>query len=192
MSILGLISDTHGRDLLTLEAARLLRARGAEVLIHLGDIGSEAVLDALVDAEVAVAPSASLDDGAPKGQRETAGSGARPPAVRIVFGNTDYDADDLARHARVLGIHVDDPVGRIEVDWKSVVFTHGHLQREVQEALRAPPDYLCHGHTHVVRDDRVGRTRILNPGALHRARRHTVGLLDVAADRFEVLEVRAQ
>ena len=41
-----------------------------------------------------------------------------------------------------------------------------------------------------MREDRlVGRVRVINPGALHRANPKTVALLDTAADRVEFLEV---
>ena len=50
-------------------------------------------------------------------------------------------------------------------------------------------DYLLQGHTHVKQDIRVGRMRIINPGALHRANPKTVALLDTAADAVEFLEI---
>jgi hypothetical protein len=50
-------------------------------------------------------------------------------------------------------------------------------------------DYLFHGHTHVVRDDRIGKLRIINPGALYRASRKTVALLNLTDDRLQYLTV---
>jgi predicted phosphodiesterase len=52
-------------------------------------------------------------------------------------------------------------------------------------------DYLLHGHSHLTRDERVGRTRIINPGALHRAREKTVALLDTATDALKFITVNA-
>ena len=49
--------------------------------------------------------------------------------------------------------------------------------------------YLIHGHTHVPRDVRLGPTRIINPGALHRARTKSVALLDVTKDELQFLEL---
>jgi predicted phosphodiesterase len=51
-------------------------------------------------------------------------------------------------------------------------------------------DYLLQGHTHVRLDECVGRTRIINPGALHRAAVKTVVTLDTRADRLLPFEVR--
>ncbi|RLS46748.1 MAG: metallophosphoesterase, partial [Planctomycetota bacterium] len=50
-------------------------------------------------------------------------------------------------------------------------------------------DYLLHGHTHVCRDERHGATRIINPGALHRASEFTVALLDTDSDELQFLVV---
>jgi hypothetical protein len=62
----------------------------------------------------------------------------------------------------------------------------------MRSALAQGVDYLCHGHTHVVRDERIGQTRVINPGALFRAARYTVALLDMAADRLEIVQVPPQ
>jgi putative phosphoesterase len=164
-----LLSDSHGRDQITARAVKLLVEAGAEVLLHLGDLGSTGVVEALVEG---------LD---PEGRPR--------PAVHIVFGNTDWETGDLRRSAEHLGIAVDDPVGRLVVAARTIVFQHGHHQREMDEALAEEVDYLCHGHTHVARDERIGRTRVINPGALHRARQHTVALLEVPRDRLRFLTV---
>ena len=41
----------------------------------------------------------------------------------------------------------------------------------------------------VRRDERFGKTRIINPGALHRASEKTVALLDLATDQLEFIRV---
>ncbi len=156
MPLVGLLSDSHGRAGTTQQAVRVLVEQGAETLLHLGDVGSEAVIDALVVAGV---------------------------GSRLVFGNTDYEADSLARYARLVGVAVDDPAGRLELGDKVLVYTHGHLHRAVAGALADGVDYLCHGHTHERLDQRRGATRVINPGALFRATQYTVALLDTDADR---------
>jgi predicted phosphodiesterase len=59
------------------------------------------------------------------------------------------------------------------------------MERAIAEGAR----YLCHGHTHRQADDRQGSTRVLNPGALFRAKTYSVGLLDTEADRFDLIDV---
>ena len=49
-------------------------------------------------------------------------------------------------------------------------------------------DYLFQGHSHIREDRTVGRVRIVNPGALHRARPKTVALVDTEGG-VEFIEV---
>jgi predicted phosphodiesterase len=42
-------------------------------------------------------------------------------------------------------------------------------------------DLVCHGHTHVARQETVGRTLVVNPGALYRANPHRFALVDLPA-----------
>lgn len=167
--ILGILSDTHGSDARAARAVALLQRIGAEALLHCGDVGSQGVLDAL----------------------------ACLPAW-FVWGNTDHDSADLARYARSIGLTppVETPL-RIELAGRRVALLHGHeliAGRIYQSLLRgdvegfqrlADCDYLVHGHTHVPIDRRFGRVRIINPGALQRARTYTVATLDLAQDRVE-------
>jgi predicted phosphodiesterase len=59
---------------------------------------------------------------------------------------------------------------------------HGDDREAYVAALQASPAYLCHGHTHCVTDQRIGGTRIINPGALQRAAQYSVALLDTEDD----------
>ena len=157
-SVIGIISDTHGRAERTESAVRMLEDAGAELILHLGDVGSDAVLDRLVDRR-----------------------------VRIVLGNVD--PPDLARYATLLEITVDHPTMRLEVDGRRIGATHGHLSPELDRLVAEAPDYLLHGHSHVARDERIGSTRVLNPGAVHRAAVRSVAILEPRRDRFEILEL---
>lgn len=155
MARIGLLSDSHGRAPTTRAAVGVLIDAGAEMLIHLGDVGNDLVLDALAgDVE-----------------------------AHVVFGNTDYDWQPLADYARQIGLIVDHPVGRLNIDGKILVFQHGDSRTAMTAALHEQATYLCHGHTHLQRDERVGMTRVINPGALQRASVYTVALLDTQADQ---------
>ena len=50
-------------------------------------------------------------------------------------------------------------------------------------------DYLITGHTHVKRDERIGKIRWINPGALYRALEKTVAILDTTSDVLKFLSV---
>ncbi len=158
---LGIISDTHGRTPCTRKAIELLLARGASRIIHLGDVGNEAILDLLVGIE-----------------------------ATVVFGNCD-DERSMARYAEILGLHVVHPGAVIEVKSKRIGLTHGHLESELDRLFASNLDFLLHGHTHEIRDDCIRGTRLLNPGALHRAARRTVMLLDPASGEAEWIDIDA-
>lgn len=168
LTTLGLLSDSHGRTDSAEAAVQLLIENGADVLIHLGDVGSTGVIDTLA----AVNPKTG-----------------RPIEVHMVFGNTDWDARELGRYARDLGHHVHEPAGDMEIDGFRVAFTHGHLNKVMHHLIASEPDYLLHGHTHVLDDHNEGLTRVINPGALFRASRYTAALLEPATGELRVLEI---
>jgi hypothetical protein len=159
---IGILADSHGRAGTTAAAVRTLLDAGADLLLHLGDIETESVIDELVGHD-----------------------------ARIVFGNCDYEADRLTRYAELVGVTVDHPMGRLQVDSQTIAFTHGHVPRLLDEAIRDGVDYLLHGHTHQLRDERIQRTRVINPGALFRANRYTAALLEPETQRLTIHDVRS-
>lgn len=158
--LIGILSDSHGRAETTRQAVLALRNRGIGLAIHLGDVGSDAVIEELI-----------------------------PIPSRMVFGNCDDDISGMSRYALIMGIAVDHPMGMMETDGRRIAFTHGHLPDLLNQALTDGVDYLLHGHTHELRDERIGKTRVINPGALFRANRYTAAVLDPATDRLEIIEL---
>ena len=147
---------------------KLLVENGADLLVHLGDIGSVGVIDAMAVRH-------------PKTGEQI--------EVHMVYGNTDWEAQSLGNYARDLGMHTHDPSAEIQIDGKAIAFTHGHLNHEMDRLLAGKPDFLLHGHTHVQADSMHGTTRVINPGALFRASRHTVALLEPASGLVRVLDL---
>lgn len=174
MPRIGLLSDSHGDHVITRRAVSLLVAKGVDMLLHMGDVCGTAVLDELVVA----APNTSGNRNVPD-----------TLDARVVFGNND-DPDELGPYARSIGLRVDHPAGRVSLGNDTfLAYMHGDRNADMSRAVADGARYLVHGHTHLVADSRVGKTRVLNPGAIHRASRYTVAVLDTAADRFVVHEV---
>lgn len=147
----------------------LLVQHGAQRLIHLGDVGTVEVIDQLV-----VVPPGSAD--------------ALP--AHLVFGNVDWDAASLQRYAQAIGVRVDHPVGRLDLEGgRRLVFMHGDDAGALAQALAQGVTYLCHGHSHRQVDERRGATRVINPGALFRAAVYSVALLDTQADTVDFLDI---
>jgi uncharacterized protein len=161
--IVGILSDTHDRVDAARLGVRLLQEHGAAYFVHCGDVGSEQILDLL----------------------------AGLPAA-FVFGNNDWDRRGLERYAADLHVSCLGHAGELELGGKLFHVAHGDDLRAMKRALDDQRfDYLLHGHSHVRRDDRVGRTRVINPGALHRAKEKTVAVLDTETDKLTFHVVNA-
>jgi predicted phosphodiesterase len=130
--LIGALSDSHGRVAVTARAVSLLRARGCDVLLHLGDVETEAVLDEL----------------------------AGHPA-RVVFGNCDFDPDRLGRYAELLGITVDHPMGVFDADGARVAFTHGHIASLLDEGINPGALFRATRYTCAVLDTRMDALEII-------------------------------
>lgn len=161
MPCIGLLSDSHSRGDTTRRAVDLLLAQGVDLLIHLGDVGSEQVIDAL-----ATSP---------------AGSDKNLPA-HLVFGNNDDDAQMLARYAQHLGIQTHSPAGTLSFGDDTLVFCHGHQPEIIDKAIKNRCKWVCHGHTHQRCDIYRQATRIINPGALFRTPQYTVATLETQSN----------
>jgi hypothetical protein len=159
--ILGILSDSHGRADRVRRALALLDAQGAARFIHCGDVGGIEVFDEFV------------------GRR-----------LDFVWGNTDVPTQGVLAYLKTVGIEPP-PIAPLEmvVGERRIQVFHGH-EPGFRAALANPKcDYILHGHTHAASDERIGRTRIINPGALQRAAVYTVATLDVARDSAQFHEL---
>ncbi len=155
---IGILSDTHDQVARTRAAVRLLVDSGARALIHCGDITIPDVVH-----ELAPLPS------------------------YFVFGNCDFDLAELRTAVQAIDGTCLEAGGLIELHGRRLAVTHGDSSRELARLTGQRPDYLFSGHTHQAADTVRDGTRFNNPGALHRASRWTVALLDLASGRFEHL-----
>jgi putative phosphoesterase len=159
--LLGILSDTHDRSEMMKRAVLALQARGAAFFIHCGDLCAPQLLDHLAGL-----PSA------------------------FVWGNCDWDRPAISRYAEAIHVPCYGALADLEFGGKRLAVLHGDDRLQMDALLSAQQhDYLLHGHTHVRRDERIGKTRVINPGALHRATEKTVALLDTASDRLEYLRI---
>lgn len=167
--ILGVLSDTHGRVERARAALRLLERLNADLIIHCGDVGSEAILDEFLTRR-----------------------------VRYVWGNTDEHEPRLAAYARALNIAPPEAPLWIEHGSARIAVYHGHelafsrlaraaadLDAEAATRAAAGARYVLYGHTHVAADQRLGAVRLINPGALQRAKAYTVATVDLELDVVE-------
>ena len=160
--LIGILSDSHDRHLPVRQAIALFDKLGVEHVIHCGDIGGMEVFDEML---------------------------GRPLA--FVWGNMDFPDTGLYAYLDTADLKpLDDGSPITQIDGKRIAVFHGHESLFHRAIEHLDVDYLFHGHTHVVRDERVGGKRIINPGALHRAARKTVATLDVELDKLIFHEIR--
>lgn len=162
---IGILSDTHGDHVRTGKAMRQLLQRGVAAICHCGDIGAERVLTEMASA---CQPTAT--------------------PVHAVLGNVDLFEGDISGFPLGAGVQVWGRVAKLELAGKSIAIIHGDDDRLLRETLsRQTFDYVLTGHTHQPADERTGRTRLINPGAVYRARPPTVAVLDLSTDELELI-----
>ncbi|MBN1941684.1 MAG: YfcE family phosphodiesterase [Phycisphaerae bacterium] len=165
---IGILSDTHGKSKRLTKALDMLALRGAEVLVHCGDV---------------------LEAG------DVTQLGGFPGPAYLTAGNMDrHGMRSLAEAARAACVHFAADFLAVELgDGRHLAVTHGHHETLLEELIRGGQyAYVCHGHSHRRRDERFGPTRVLNPGALYHPRGRdgeTILLLDVHADAAEFLRL---
>lgn len=147
---IGVVSDTHGQTLYAQQAVRLLESLEVDQVIHCGDVGSAAIV--------------ALFEKWP---------------LHFVQGNVDH-ARELEAAARECGQTFHGRFGSLALEGAAIAFLHGDDERLLRETIAGGEWRLvCHGHTHVAEQRRVGPTLVLNPGALYRANPHTIAVVEL-------------
>lgn len=141
---IGIISDTHNQGEALKKALRYLYRAGIELLVHCGDVTS--VETALLMAEF---------------------------RLIYVYGNLDQATGEMRR--ALLAYDAENFAGPIfsgEVGGTPLAAIHGNLPGSVEKLAHGGNfRYVLHGHTHLRRQEQVGGTWVINPGALGGARR---------------------
>ncbi|KAF0245140.1 MAG: hypothetical protein FD180_1917 [Planctomycetota bacterium] len=157
--LLGIVSDTHDNEAAVAQAVTILRQRGVRDLVHCGDVIVASTLELF------------------RGFR-----------FRVCLGNND-SARELSAAADRLGGAYAERLD-LKIGGKRIFVAHGDREGPLEKALKSGDfDYVLYGHSHRRDDRRIGRTRLINPGALYRAVSHTFALLDLATDQLETIEV---
>lgn len=156
----GIISDTHD-DARNLKAAlELLAAERVTRILHCGDLCGPEIVKALAGFDVWIAQ-----------------------------GNMD-------RHLELTQV-VEGTLGRGRLAWLQrpmldgypVAMVHGDNEEALANLISSGGyTYVFHGHTHRRRDQTIGRTHVINPGALggtrHQSRSFCILDLKTGAVRF--------
>lgn len=145
---LGIISDTHDRLDALQKAIFIFAQEQVEAIIHCGDWVSPFTLE-FYDAECQKA--------------------GLLVSTYSVFGNNEGDIKRIIeRNAKLKQpiTFASKSVYELQLGDKKIVVFHGH-DTAIIESLAKSGVYnlLFHGHTHVIKDEKVGNTRVINPGS---------------------------
>lgn len=157
---IGVVSDSHGHTLNTMAAVRMLESLEVERVIHCGDVGGD----------------------------EIVGLFSRWP-THFVYGNVD-DRRQLRSAVETAGQTCHDALGTLELAGRRIAFLHGDDVPLLRHTIASGKYALvCHGHTHMAKQQRQGPTLVLNPGALYRATPHSIALVELPAVEATIITV---
>lgn len=160
--VVGIISDTHENEPVMKKAVKIFKEKKPDFVVHCGDIVSPPVLENF-----------------------------RGLKMKFVFGNNDGEKEGLNRKAKEFGFEEISDEKEFEYQGKKFYVYHGTKRDILLTAIESQEyDYVLTGHTHIKRNEVIGKTRVINPGALFRAPRYTIAFLDVPTGDVEFVEVR--
>ena len=136
--LIGLMSDTHNNRPGMHYALDIFRALGIRVILHAGDLISAELLEEFKDF-----------------------------SLFLSFGNGD-DPFYISTKAERLSERFEcEEMLDLNLADKRIFMIHGDHRSELEKRITSGGyDYVIHGHSHRFRDEKVGSTRVINPGAM--------------------------
>ena len=158
---LGIISDTHGHLPNAQAAVRMLESLEVDEILHCGDIGSAEVANLFA---------------------------AWP--LHFVLGNCDSDAVDLRRGLISPQHQCHGRFADLTLGGKRIALLHSDDAKLFHKVIQSETyDLVCYGHSHIAEQHLVGKTLVLNPGALFRAARYTIAQYDCDTSEAVIVPV---
>lgn len=158
---IAIVSDTHDNLPNFEKAVDYIGKNGIENIIHCGDVCNPETLKTVL-----------------KNFKGT---------TFIVIGNMDSDRfEDKTIFEKLPQIKIWDRIGEIELDKKKIAFTH--LPERAKELAHSEKyDLVFYGHTHKPWEEKIGRTRVINPGNLSGTfYKATFAIYDTETEKLEL------
>ncbi|PHR92204.1 MAG: YfcE family phosphodiesterase [Blastopirellula sp.] len=158
---IGVVSDTHGHIPYTRDAIYMLQSFEVEQVIHCGDIGGPEIVELFHHWK-----------------------------THFVLGNVDEYPEEIKKSALEQGHNYYERFGELNLESTKIALLHGDDTKRLDKVIQSGHyDLVCHGHTHQSKVERVGQTLVLNPGALYRARPHSIAIVELPALDAKIIEV---
>lgn len=161
--MIGIISDTHDNVPAIIKAVEIFKEKNVELVLHLGDI----------IAPITIPYFKGLN-------------------MKFIKGNNDGDVDNLIPKINEINGEWLNEISELNVDDKKLFgLCHGHNEEVLNEMINSERfDYVVTGHTHEKRDEKIGKTRVINPGTCYAGtKEHTIALLDLDEDKVEFIKI---
>ena len=160
MTKIAVFSDSHDNIWNLDKALAQVRERGADVLLHCGDLCAPFIVKQLAE-------------------------GFSGP-IHLVFGNNDGDGRLIQvvgskfAHVAHHGLYAE-----LEIGGRKIAMIH-YPEPALRIAQSGQFDLVCYGHDHTRHHEMIGQTHFVNPGEIM-GKDHppTWGLYDAAAHKFE-------
>jgi putative phosphoesterase len=160
---IGIIADTHDEMDNLRAALETLQAEGVTTILHCGDVCGPHMIRALAGFDVWIAQ-----------------------------GNMDGDSKLSSAVEGALGQGRLAWLQRPTLDGTAAAMIHGDNEEALQDlVVSGRYAYVFHGHTHRRRDQTIGRTCVINPGALggKRPERRSFCILDLETGETRFVEL---
>lgn len=152
--MIGIISDTHEQKEEIKKAVEIFKEKHVEFVIHAGDMISPPMLKLFAGLK-----------------------------MKLVFGNNDGEKKGLSDVAASIGADIPTETKTFEYKKKKFFVNHGTDASIIDDAIKNQLyDYIITGHTHKQRDEKIGNTRVINPGTLFSSVK-SIAVLDVDNDK---------
>ena len=160
--LIGIMSDSHDNIWNLAKALQKMKIRGVDAILHCGDLASPFIVEHLDSENV---------------------------PVHIVFGNVAdrYLTEKMVEKARNVTLHGD--MAELKMDNKKIAMVH---DPEFGKALAKTKRYdiVFYGHTHIFKQEKVGKTLLVNPGEIMgRKAVPTFAIYNTENDTVEFIEI---
>jgi putative phosphoesterase len=157
---IGVLSDTHNNISNLLQALRLFQEEQITTLVHCGDMTNITTAQQMAGFDV-IYVNGNMDNSA----------AAVNDTLWFMNPNSEVTGDVFS--GRLGGVKIG--------------ATHGHRPGKLDKLIHSGGHaFVFTGHTHRRRDERIGKTRVINPGALGGARYEPRGVAIVDLDQDDV------
>jgi len=159
--MISIISDTHDNISNIQKAVKKFKEAKVDFAVHCGDMVAPATV--------------KFFDGV---------------KVKAVKGNCDGDIELETKKLEESGGEYLGESGELEYKGKKIGIYHGTNPIRLERMISSQHyDYILTGHTHKTRDETIGKTRIINPGAHYYGAENTIALLDTEKDTVKFIKL---